>query len=45
MARHGLVDRETKGLRFAGFRKGGFKARVRGRPGIVYIGCATKQQR
>jgi len=42
MARHGLANRETKGMQFAGFRKGGFKTKVGGKPRIAYIGYAIK---
>jgi 2-polyprenyl-6-hydroxyphenyl methylase/3-demethylubiquinone-9 3-methyltransferase len=44
MARHGLANRETKGIQFAGFRKGGFKAKVAGSPRIAYVGYAAKER-
>ncbi len=43
MAQKGLANRETKGIRFAGFHKGGFKSRVGGKPAIAYIGYAIKR--
>ena len=42
MARHGLIHCEMKGIRFAGFRDGGLKLKVGGRPRVAYIGYARK---
>jgi len=45
MEQQGLVNRETRGLTFAGFRRGGFKTRVGGSPAVAYVGYATKRKR
>jgi 2-polyprenyl-6-hydroxyphenyl methylase/3-demethylubiquinone-9 3-methyltransferase len=43
MDRHGLTNLETQGIRFAGFRKDGFKAKIGGRPTLAYAGYAIKE--
>lgn len=43
MARHGLAPGEVRGIRLAGFRGGGFRLEVGGRPTVGYIGSARRR--